>query len=164
MPAETLRARQPAALQKHPTKNAHGCLALYPVAVDGDGRRLLGGGIARSWRDTAQPTTTCTGELIEAPATSGLARCAALHEKKETSARPGDSAVSGDFLPAVGVIYLPKCGGWRSHFYGTSGSVASCGAGSRSAANITDRCGSSAQPLSVHPVSLNCVDSVNTAG
>ena len=101
-------------------------------------------------RDTAHPTTTCTGELIEA-ATSGLARCAALHEENDTSARPGNSAVRGDFLPAPCVISLPECIRWGSHAV----FLASCGATSRSAANITDRCGSSAQPLSVHPVSLN---------
>lgn len=65
------------------------------------------------------------GELIEA-ATSGLARCAALHEEKETIACLGHSAVSSDFVPEVGVISLPERSGWDSHFYGTSGTVASC--------------------------------------
>eukprot|EP01052_Picozoa_sp_SAG31_P025167 SAG31_NODE_2192_length_6226_cov_6.328219_5_plen_129_part_00 len=47
------------------------------------------------------------------------------HEVKEGSARPGDSVVSGDFLPLFGFISVPKYGG---HLYEISGSVASYGA------------------------------------
>eukprot|EP01050_Picozoa_sp_SAG11_P027178 SAG11_NODE_6779_length_1250_cov_1.812337_1_plen_124_part_00 len=66
------------------------------------------------------------GELI-AVATSGLARCAALREENDASARLGHSTVSSDFLPAVCLFlfFHPNCGG---HLYEISGSVASCGA------------------------------------
>eukprot|EP01051_Picozoa_sp_SAG22_P003862 SAG22_NODE_195_length_15606_cov_21.340878_5_plen_120_part_00 len=76
-----------------------------------------------------EPEPTARGELI-AVATSGLARCAALREEKETSVCPGDSVVSGDFLPAVYFIFLPECGG---HLYGISGSTVAS-TGQRSAA------------------------------
>eukprot|EP01050_Picozoa_sp_SAG11_P018818 SAG11_NODE_2904_length_2845_cov_13.583333_3_plen_132_part_00 len=81
-------------------------------------------------------TASAGGDLIEMAAIStGSELMSTAHEEKEGSAHPGDSAVvSGDFLPVFGFISLPKCGhfhwtsgsGWDSHFYGTSGTVASC--------------------------------------
>eukprot|EP01052_Picozoa_sp_SAG31_P042464 SAG31_NODE_6749_length_1900_cov_3.448640_2_plen_227_part_00 len=79
-------------------------------------------------RDTAHPTTTCTGELIEA-VTSGLGRCAALHEETDTSARPGDPAVRGGFKPVFGS--RPEC----DKFYGTA---VSCGAVSPFPQHVAD--------------------------
>ena len=84
-------------------------------------------------------TASAGGELIEVAAKStGSELMSTAHEEKEGSARPGVSAVSGNFLPVFGFISLPKCGGWNSyfhgisgsgwdsHFYGTSDTVASC--------------------------------------
>ena len=96
----------------------------------------------------AGETETSCGQLITVAAISTGSELTATGFSCEPDAPP----ISSRFMSAVGLVSLPECG---SHFRGTSGSVASCGAGSRSAANITDRCGSSAQPLSVHPVSLN---------
>jgi hypothetical protein len=60
--------------------------------------------------------STACGQLITVRATGS----STVHEEKEGSARLGNSAVSGDFLPVFGFISLPECGEWGSHFYGTS--------------------------------------------
>eukprot|EP01052_Picozoa_sp_SAG31_P005160 SAG31_NODE_223_length_19859_cov_14.949899_7_plen_187_part_00 len=76
----------------------------------------------------ARETETSCGQLITVRATGSDELISTAHEEKEGSARPGVSAVSGDFLPVFGFISLPKCGGWNSYFHGISGSVASCSA------------------------------------
>lgn len=78
-------------------------------------------------------TAVRAGRLITAAATGSElvstagSSCEPLGEGGQRARTgPGDSAVNGDFLPIFDFISLPECGGWGSHFYGTSGSVASC--------------------------------------
>eukprot|EP01052_Picozoa_sp_SAG31_P022662 SAG31_NODE_1814_length_7210_cov_12.878920_1_plen_168_part_00 len=76
-----------------------------------------------------EPEPTARGKLSTVAAT-GSELISPAQEEKEASACLGDSAVRGEFLPAVRFISLPECSGWDGHFHGTNGSVASCGADS----------------------------------
>ena len=68
----------------------------------------------------AGETKTACGQLITVRATGSDELISTAHEEKEAGACPGDSAVSGDFLPAVYFIVLPDCG---HHLYGISSSM-----------------------------------------
>eukprot|EP01050_Picozoa_sp_SAG11_P012307 SAG11_NODE_1360_length_5112_cov_4.402952_2_plen_118_part_00 len=78
-----------------------------------------------------KPEPTARGQLITV-AVIGMSTASSLCEpkEKEASARPGDSAVSDEFLPAAYFIFLPECGGY---LYGISSSAVAS-TGQRSAA------------------------------
>eukprot|EP01050_Picozoa_sp_SAG11_P026142 SAG11_NODE_6152_length_1375_cov_56.235110_1_plen_114_part_00 len=67
----------------------------------------------------AGETETSCGQLITVRATGSELTATGF------SCEPDAPPISSRFMSAVGLVSLPECG---SHFRGTSGSVASCGA------------------------------------
>eukprot|EP01050_Picozoa_sp_SAG11_P024333 SAG11_NODE_5149_length_1646_cov_3.250162_2_plen_167_part_00 len=111
---KTLRTRQPSASQNRSHKKMRTTALLSLLSL---------------WTEMtavhAGKTETSCGQLITVAATGSDELISTAHEEKESSARPGDSTVSGDFLAVGGMIFLPDS---DSEFYGISGIAASCGA------------------------------------